>query len=186
MTSLQSVVHANNSEARAGRLSRVAEQVLTYVAVPGDTEEDVRKKRLLLLTTLAKCAVCPFWYGAYLIVGAKLAALGPLAYQILTMWSVWRYLNNRHFVSFRLRQETMIFFAPLWIHVTLGGFLSSSGVILWSFLAPLITILFHGARESLYWFVALTATIVVLVVIDPLLVPSGRASRSGRYVASTS
>jgi len=175
VTSRESIVPANRSEPGAWRLSRIAEQLLTYLAVPGDGEEDLRKKRLLLLTTVAKCAVCPFWYGAYLAVGAKLAAVGPLAFQLLTMWSVWQYLNNRHFGPFRARQEAMIFVAPLWIHVALGGFLSSSGVILWSFLAPLITILFHGARQSLYWFLALTAAIMVLVAIDPLLVPLGPA-----------
>jgi signal transduction histidine kinase len=162
---------AIDSGAHAGWLSRQGELLLTFVAVPGDREEELRKKRLLLLTTVAKAAVCPFWYGAYFAVGAPMAAIGPLAFQILTLASVGQYLKKKSFASFRLRQETLIFLAPLWIHVALGGFLFSSGVILWAFLAPLIAILFHGARESLYWFLALSAAILALVIVDPLLVP---------------
>jgi signal transduction histidine kinase len=170
MSSIESV-SVVAPDAHAGWLARIGERLLTYVAVAGDREEDIRKKRLLLLTTVAKAAVCPFWYGAYFAVGAPLAAIGPLAFQIMTMLSVMLYLRNKSFAAFRLRQETLIFFAPIWIHVALGGFLFSSGVILWAFLSPLIAILFHGARESLYWFVALVSAIVLLVVIDPWLVP---------------
>jgi len=155
----------------AGWFVRMWERLLTYVAVPGDREEDLRKKRLLLLTTLAKIGVCPFWYGAYFAVGAPLAALGPLAYQILTLGSVGAYLKKKDFAPFRLRQEALIFFAPLWVSVSLGGLLTSSGVVLWSFLSPLIAILFHGARESLYWFLALTAAVFALVLTDPWLAP---------------
>ena len=171
MTNAQPNVFAGDSGAHAGWLSRVGERLLTYVAVPGDREEDLRKKRLLLLTTVAKAAVCPFWYGAYFAVGAPLAALGPLAFQILTLASVAVYLKKKSFAAFRLRQETLIFVAPIWIHIALGGFLSSSGVILWAFLSPLIAILFHGARESLYWFVALVSAIVALVLVDPFIAP---------------
>jgi signal transduction histidine kinase len=152
-----------------GWFSRMWERLLTYVALPGDRQEDLRKKRLLLLTTVAKVAVCPFWYGAYFAVGAPLAALGPLGYQILTLASLWSYLKRKDFASFRLRQENLIFVAPLWVHVSLGGLLSSSGVVLWSFLSPLIAILFHGARESLYWFLALFGAVFVLVLADPWL-----------------
>ena len=150
-----------------GWLVRSGERLMAAGALPGDSDDQLRKKRLLLLVTLAKCAVCPFWYGAYFAVGAPLPALGPLAYQVFTLGSVAWYLKRKDFSSFRLRQETLILVAPLWIHVLLGGFFNSSGVILWSTLSPLIAVLFHGGRESLPWFLALTGAIIGLVVADP-------------------
>ena len=150
---------------------RLNERMLTVVALPGDREEDLRKKRLMLFTTLLKAAVCPFWYGAYFAVGAASAAFGPMAFQIVTLGSVGLFLRTSNFAAFRLRQQILILLAPIWIHVALGGFLTSSGVILWAFLAPLIAILFHGARQSLVWFVALLAVIVGLALFDPLLAP---------------
>jgi signal transduction histidine kinase len=101
----------------------------------------------------------------------------------MTLASVAAYLKKKDFAAFRLRQEMLIFFAPIWIHVALGGFLFSSGVILWAFLSPLIAILFHGARESLYWFVALIGAIVVLVLVDPLLAPLAPAVPSWATLA---
>lgn len=153
--------------ADAGWLSRRGEQLLAAVAVAGDTDVELRKKRLLLLTTLAKCAVCPFWYGAYFAVGAPLAAFGPLVYQVATILSVVWFLKTKDFPAFRLRQASLIFLAPIWIHAFLGGFFGSSGVILWAILSPLIAILFHGGRESLRWFVAFIVAVVALVALDP-------------------
>ena len=152
--------------------------MLAVVALPGDRDEDLRKKRLMLFTTLLKAAVCPFWYGAYFAVGAAPAAFGPLAFQILTLGSVGLFLRTSNFAAFRLRQQILILLAPIWIHVALGEFLTSSGVILWSFLAPLIAILFHGARQSLAWFLALLAVIVGLALFDPLLAPLAPSDRA--------
>ena len=126
---------------RAGWVVRLSERMLAVVALPGDRDEDLRKKRLMLFTTLLKAAVCPFWYGAYFAVGAAPAAVGPLAFQILTFGSVGLFLSNSNFEAFRLRQQILILLAPIGIHVALGGFLTSSGVILLAFLAPLIAIL---------------------------------------------
>ena len=159
---------------RAGWVVRLSERMLAVVALPGDRDEDLRKKRLMLFTTLLKAAVCPFWYGAYFWVDAAPAAFGPLAFQILTLGSVGLFLRTSNFAAFRLRQQILILLAPIWIHVALGGFLTSSGVILWAFLAPLIAILFHGARQSLVWFVALLAVIAGLALFDPLLAPLAR------------
>lgn len=152
---------------KTGWLTRSGKRLMATVALPGDSDDDLRKKQLLLLVTLAKCAVCPFWYGAYFALGAPLAALGPLGYQVVTLGSVAVYLKHKDFAAFRLRQGALILVAPLWIHVLLGGYFFSSGVILWSTLAPLIAILFHGGRESLPWFLALTGAIIGLVAADP-------------------
>jgi hypothetical protein len=158
-------------DAEAGWIVRHGRQLMTAVAVPGDGDDQPRKKRLLLLVTLATCGLCPFWYGAYFAVGAPLAALGPLGYQLVTFASVWWFFKKKSFPAFRLRQEILILIAPIWIHVVLGGWFPSSGVILWSMLAPLIAILFHGGRESLRWLLALVFAIVALVVADPWIAP---------------
>jgi signal transduction histidine kinase/ActR/RegA family two-component response regulator len=148
---------------------RVWTWLLMSVATDGDDEETLRKKRLLLLVTLAKASVCPMWYGAYFLAGASAAALGPLFYQVLTLGSVALFMSDRNFGRFRFRQEVMILAAPIYIHIALGGFAASSGVVLWSFLAPLIAVLFHGARQSLPWFLLLVGTVIVLAGFEPLL-----------------
>ena len=144
-------------------------QLLSSVASDGDDDETLRKKQLLLLVTLGKASVCPMWYGLYFLAGASTAAMGPLFYQVVTLGSVATFMRNRNFQTFRFRQELMILLAPIYIHVALGGFAASSGVVLWSFLAPLIAILFHGAKQSLPWFLVLVATVMILALFEPLL-----------------
>jgi signal transduction histidine kinase len=147
----------------------LSERGLALVALRGDSDDSLRKKRLMLFTTVMKAAVCPFWYGAFFALGAFPAAIGPLAFQILTLASIGLYLKTKQFAAFRLRQEILILLTPIWVHAALGGFLASSGVILWAFLSPLIAILFHGARQSIVWFLLLLGVIVTLAILDPFL-----------------
>ena len=105
----------------------------------------------------------------YFLAGASSAAFGPLFYQVLTLGSVAYFMKTRNLARFRFRQELLILLAPIYIHIALGGFAASSGVVLWAFLAPLIAILFHGAKESLPWFLVLVAVVVVLAVVEPIL-----------------
>ena len=71
-------------------------------------------------------------------------------------------MKTRNLSAFRFRQTVLILVAPLFMHIALGGFAASSGVILWSFLAPMIAVLFHGAKQSLPWFVALVVTVMAV------------------------
>ena len=154
---------------RGSEQRRLWTHLLTAVASDADDEETLRKKGLLLLVTLGKASICPFWYGAYFFVGQPNAALGPLFYQILTVGSVAIFMKTRNLAPFRFRQELLVLLAPIYMHIVLGGFAASNGVILWSFVAPLIAVLFHGAKQSLPWFVALVTAAVALALFDPTL-----------------
>jgi signal transduction histidine kinase len=154
---------------RGFTLERLWARLIAMVAEQGDDDDTVRKKSVLLLVTLGKMSICPFWYGAYFVVGAPYAAWGPLAYQVLTIGSVAVFIKTRTLARFRFRQELLILLAPIYVHIALGGFAASSGVVLWSFLAPCIAVLFHGAKQSLPWFLGLVGSVVVLAFFDPLL-----------------
>ena len=110
-------------------LRRAWTALLSSVGSDEDDEERRRKKQILLLVTLGKAGVCPIWYGAYLWAGASAAALGPLFYQILTFGSVAAFMKARNFGAFRFRQDLLILIAPIYMHIALGGFAASSGVI---------------------------------------------------------
>src|SRR5262245_19802639 len=166
---------------RGSEQRRLWTRLLTAVASDADDEETLRKKGLLLLVALGTAGICPFWYGAYFFVGQHNAALGPLVYQILTVGSVAIFMRTRNLAPFRLRQELLILLAPLYVHIVLGGFGASNGVILWSFVAPLIAILFHGAKQSFPWFALLVAAVVALALFDPVL-----ASRAEQLPAAAS
>ena len=52
---------------------------------------------------------------------------------------------------------------------TLGGFVASSGVVLWSFTAPLGALLFSGRRAAARWFWAFVVVMTLSAALDPVL-----------------
>jgi len=58
---------------------------------------------------------------------------------------------------------------PLGLQLSLGGFVPSSGVVLWSFTAPLGALLFSGRREAVRWFIAFLVLVGLSAILDPLL-----------------
>lgn len=136
---------------------------------PDDSEEERRKKAVLTLTSLAKCSVCPIWYGAYFLVGAPLAAFGPLVYQLLTICNVLYFFRKKDFALFRNVQTAAILLCPFWMHLALGGYMSSAALLLWPLLAPLTALLFQGTRQSVYWLAAYLGIIVISGLWDPFL-----------------
>ena len=171
------------AEGRPATLTRLWTRLVSFVAMPGDDDEALRKKRLLLVVVLAKAPVCPTLAVAYYSLGVPLAALVPVVYQALTVASVIAFLVTRNFDRFRLQQTLIIFLGPIALHYFLGGFVNSSGVILSSFLAPLIAILFHGTRQSWPWFVALWIALLVLTAADATLAPQAHPIPDSARVA---
>src|SRR4051812_47813497 len=151
-------------------VERLWARLVSFVEIPGDDDEALRKKRLLLVVVLAKAPACPSLAIAYFMLGVPLAALVPVVYQLATIVSVVVFLMTRNFERFRFQQTLIIFVGPIALHYFLGGFVNSSGVILSAFLAPLVAILFHGARQSWPWFVALWVALLGLAALDSTLV----------------
>ncbi|MBI2942241.1 MAG: response regulator [Chloroflexi bacterium] len=94
------------------------------------------------------------WIVTYGAIGLPLAVAAPAGYMVLTIASILQFFRTKGFPGFRFRQTLLILLMPFALHMALGGFVASSGVVLWSSLAPLTALLFHGIRQSLIWFVA--------------------------------
>src|SRR5207249_3220409 len=53
------------------------------------------------------------------------------------------------------------------VHTALGGFQLSSGVVLWSVLAPFCALVFGGIRAGVRWLVAFAAVVVLAALVQP-------------------
>jgi hypothetical protein len=109
---------------RPSGLERLWTRLVSFVAAPGDEEETLRKKRLLLVVVLGKAPVCPTLAVAFYSLGVPLAALVPVVYQVLTVASVIVFLMTRNFERFRFQQALIIFVGPIALHYALGGFVN--------------------------------------------------------------
>ena len=137
------------------------------VSMPGDDEESRRRKALF---TFALILVIPFgavWAGLYFAYGEPAAALAAMSYVAVTIAGIVLLFRFRNFTLFWWTELALAFPVPVAQQLLLGGFVGSSAVILWSFLAVLLIVMFVGAREAWWWFGAF----VIAVVACPLLQP---------------
>ncbi len=68
---------------------------------------------------------------------------------------------------------TLLF--PVALMLVLGGFINSSGVILWSLTSPVGAMLFAGRRQASGWFLAFIVLVIVAGLADAGLLPLGVA-----------
>jgi adenylate cyclase len=53
--------------------------------------------------------------------------------------------------------------------IALGGFVNSSGVVLWSLSSPLGALIFTERRQAIRWFIAFIALVILGAVLDPFI-----------------
>lgn len=133
---------------------------------PGDSAEQQLTKSLLMLATGLVTVVTMLWVGIYQLLGLQFSATLPFAFQLLLVGNVLLYVGTRHFEFFRASQLGLFLFLPFVAQWTAGNVISSSGVVLWSVLAPVGAMLCVGVRHSLGWFIAWVVLTVASAAVD--------------------
>ncbi|MFO0547583.1 MAG: ATP-binding protein [Polyangiaceae bacterium] len=149
---------------------------------PADGPVLRRQKSVITGASLLKSAMCPLWGALFFAVGAVAAAIVPLVYLLFTSLSVARLSRDKDISGFRTRQAWFIFVLPCAVTIALGGLHASGVVLLWSFLAPLIALLFHGPASSVRWLLGFFVAVVAALFLDALgvlpIVPMSASMRS--------
>ncbi|MDP2794730.1 MAG: hypothetical protein Q8O25_11755 [Sulfurisoma sp.] len=121
---------------------------------PGDNAELQLTKSMLMLATGLVTVATMIWVGIYQLLGLQFSATLPFAFQLLLVGNMLLYFRLRHFEFFRASQLGLFLFLPFVAQWTTGNVIDSSGVILWSVIAPVGAMLCVGVRQSLGWFIA--------------------------------
>ena len=140
------------------------------VYAPGDDEETRRRK---VQFTIASILVAPaglIWGVLYFAYGERTVAVIPTAYPVLTALDLLILTRLRRFQVYRQTQQFLILVLPFALQLGLGGFVGSSLVMLWSFIAVVMALLFGGALEAFWWFGAYLFAIVAAAWLQPQLV----------------
>ena len=146
---------------------RVLDQVLGMGSARTDSPEDRRRNRLLVVFALAVLALVPPWAGVYYTFGESVAAIFPLVSVPLTLANLAAFARTHNFERARQIESLIILTLPLGVHTALGGFQLSSGVVLWSVLAPFCALVFGGIRAGVRWLVAFAAVVVLAALVQP-------------------
>jgi adenylate cyclase len=149
----------------AGRFARVG-------ALPTDSDDEALRKETLVLFASFITLLSFIWVGTYWALGLYVSAAIPLAYQAVSVANLAVFAKTKRYRFFRTSQLTLGLVLPFVLQVSLGGFLASSGVVLWSFTAPLGALLFSSRRDATRWFAGFLGVIGLSALLEPLLTPA--------------
>jgi adenylate cyclase len=141
-------------------------------ALPTDSPDEALRKETLVLFTSFTALVSFVWVGTYWALGLYLSAAIPFAYQVVCVANLVVFAKTKRYRFFRTSQLALGLVLPFLLQLSLGGFVASSGIVLWSFTAPLGALLFSSRRDATRWFLAFLGVIGLSAALEPLLTPA--------------
>jgi guanylate cyclase len=136
---------------------------------PGDSEQVHVRKVIAVMSGILITPAAMIWALLYFLAGENLAASIPGIYTPLTIANIYVYKVSGRYRGFEFVQLSLILLLPLFLMLSLGGFVSSSGVIIWAIVAPMGAIVYSSRQMSVLWFVGFVAAVVFSALIDSSL-----------------
>jgi guanylate cyclase len=144
-----------------GRRLQTGLAALIQVGVDAADSHDVRLQKMLLVAIAIMIIPAALLWGLiYVGFGEALAGSIPLFYAVFSTCSIIIFHRTRSFRFFRASQLLLMLLLPFLLMLALGGFINSSGVILWSFFCPLGALIFSTPRDASRWFLIYIGLVV--------------------------
>lgn len=140
---------------------------------PGDSSEERERKELLVGISLMVLPAGILWGALYWIFDEPVAALFPWGYAAASAVCIAVFGWSRSFGFLRVTELGLILVTPALLTLALGGLEPSSGVILWSLLAPLGALVFTTIPLAWTWFGAFLALLVATIPLASAVRPDG-------------
>lgn len=151
-------------------------------ARPEDSSDERLRQGTLIFAAVLMTLLSTVWVTTYLVYGHPVSAAIPGLYQVITVVGLIVLARTRHFATFRTTQLVAMLVLPALLQVSLGGFVASSGMILWAMLTPLAALALLGTRRSLPWLAAFLVELAVLALPNAWLAQSPAALPTGFVV----
>ena len=150
-------------------LLRLLERLADIGSQPEDTRDERLRAGALILASVLISLLSFLWVATYLAYGRPLSAAIPATYQVVTVVGLAALARTKSFAVFRTTQLLMFLVLPPLLQLSLGGFVASSGIVLWSMVTPLAALALLGTRRAIAWLVAYLAVLGMLAVLDPVV-----------------
>ena len=134
---------------------------------PSDSEDVRLQKSSLVLGSFMFIIAGALWGILYFVFGQTVAGWIPFSYALVSLLSMIVFHVTRRFHFFLVSQLLLILFLPFLLMIALGGFIHSSGIILWSLISPLVALLFFEPRRALRWLAAFLGLVFVSGFLEP-------------------
>src|SRR6266496_329226 len=135
-----------------------------------DEEQQISERTFLLMVPLFAGAGL-LWTVVYYYYSAKYSAIIPGCYSVCAFSSMLIYRRYKNFHVFRTTQLALILFLPFLLHLSLGDFISSSAVILWSALCPLGALAFQNSKAAAYWMFLFISVVIAAFLLGHKIFP---------------
>ena len=145
---------------------RVVDALANIGASPADTRDERLRQGTLILASVLIVLLSFVWVLTYLFYGYPAVAAIPAAYQVITVAGLLILARTRRFAIFRTTQFLAFLILPGLLQASLGGFVASSGMVLWAVFTPLAALAMLGVRRALAWLAACFVWLVLLAVLD--------------------
>lgn len=136
---------------------------------PGDDASTRVSKTVLTQTALITVAIVLPWPVVYYVIGIPRAAAIPTFYMVASLLGVWHLARSRNDRMLRYSQLGMFLVLPPLVHITLGGFANSSGVVVFASFVGVAALSFAGVTRPGWWFAAFAGILFILVPFDATL-----------------
>ncbi|HEY1870730.1 MAG TPA: adenylate/guanylate cyclase domain-containing protein [Chitinophagaceae bacterium] len=130
-----------------------------------DQDQLIRQKTFLLMVPISVIAAL-IWACVYFYFGAKISALIPGGYALISFLSLLVFRRYKNFDIFRSIQLALILLLPTLLHLSLGNFVSSSAVIFWATLCPLGALAFQNTKAAGYWLLLFIACVILAFFLE--------------------
>ncbi|TWD82821.1 guanylate cyclase [Kribbella amoyensis] len=161
---------------------RGLERLAEIGARPEDSHDERLRRGTLVFLSVLITVLSTIWVTTYFAYGDPVSAAIPGAYQVITVVGLVVLARTKRFGVFRSTQLAAFLVLPALLQISLGGFVASSGMILWAAVMPLAALALLGVRRSLPWLGALLAVLVLLALPDARLARSPAALSTGFVV----
>jgi guanylate cyclase len=111
------------------------------------------------------------WSAIYFLAGAGVAGLIPGSYAVLVLLNTALFAATRNIGFYRFTQLLMFLLLPWLLMMSLGGFKSSSSVIIWAALCPLGAVILEDLQRTLLWLLGFIGLLIVSAFVQPYLTP---------------
>jgi adenylate cyclase len=142
---------------------------------PEDSDETRVEKFAIFLVASACCIAGVFWSAMYLVIfGWGLTAFLPALFVVIVGASlaISHHTKNHYYAVYA--QIMCIIYITAFIQWSIGDVFDSGFVLVWSFLGPVVALMFFSLRYSAFWFLLYLTNLVITVVFNDFFASRGQ------------
>ena len=133
---------------------------------PENTKEEKQEHIFLIYLGIAMSGGGLTWGTILVLYGIDLQSLIPYSYTLITLFNFLYLYKSKNFEIAKNVQVSISLLTPVLLQLSLGGFIASGSVILWSIPIILINFTFQENQKSLLWFYSYLFIVLLTGALD--------------------